>query len=106
MFGNPKRNVAPSGFSKAKKALDTKMNEISIGAFEGPIAPFVIHDLRRVVRSSAPRLSISDATAEKMIGHVSGTFRGVGGTYNRHQYIAETQAGFEKWSDHVAKIVG
>jgi integrase len=102
----PKRSVAPSGFSKAKAKLDSEIQRIAPTYFEGPFAPFVIHDLRRVVRSAAPRLGIDKATAEKMIGHVSGEFGGVGGVYNRYQYVQETKAGFVTYADHLTKIIG
>jgi integrase len=100
------RDKPPSGFSKAKRALDQKMGVLSTGDFEGVIAPWRLHDLRRTMRTGLARLGVPTEVAERAINHVSGpSFGGVAGTYNRFGYPVEMEAAFKAWGAHVAKLV-
>ena len=54
-----------------------------------PDAPWVLHDLRRTVASGMARLGIRLPVIEKVLNHVSGTFRGIVGAYQRHDFAAE-----------------
>jgi hypothetical protein len=53
-----------SGFNRAKHALDAKML-----AELGELAPFVIHDIRRSVRTGLSALPVPDLIRELVIGH-------------------------------------
>lgn len=100
------RKKPPSGFSKAKRALDAEMARLAREDFEASPLPFVIHDLRRTFRTGLARLGVATEVAERCIAHSSGpSFEGVRGTYNRFGYPDEMQAAFEAWAVFVAKIV-
>jgi hypothetical protein len=43
---------------------------------------------------------------EKALNHVSGTFRGIVGVYQQHDYADEVDIALQKWADHVEEIVG
>ena len=74
-----------SGWSKTKERL----NKLS------GVADWVIHDLRRTVRTELPRLGVDGETAELLIGHKLGGIRGV---YDRYQRLAERRQALELWA--------
>lgn len=82
--------------SHTKAAIDAHMK---------PDAPWVLHDLRRVAASGMARLGITLPVIEKVLNHVSGSFRGVVGIYQRHSFEAEKCAALQRWADHVDAIV-
>jgi integrase len=71
----------------------------------GDMSPWVIHDLRRTAASGMARLGISLAIIEKVLNHVSGSFAGIVGVYQRHEFAEEKRAALEKWADHVERLV-
>ena len=64
------------GFSKAKARLDKLMNA----------PPWVIHDIRRTVRTRLASLRIPDMVAEMVIGHGR---KGIQRVYDQHSYEDE-----------------
>jgi len=81
VVGNPyvfpgRGDKAFNSFSKCKAALDQR----------APIAPWVIHDLRRTARSLMARAGVRSDIAERTLGHV---IPGVEGVYDRHAYFEE-----------------
>jgi integrase len=91
-----------SGYSKAKIALDTAVTELNDGV---PIPPWRIHDLRRSMASGMARMGVQLPVVEKIINHTSGSFGGVQGVYQRHEFRAEKRAALELWAKHLAAIV-
>jgi integrase len=83
-------------FSLAKVAIDTRMK---------PGTPWVLHDLRRTVASGMARLGIKLPTIEKVLNHASGSFRGIVGVYQRHDFAAEKRDALARWADHIDSIV-
>jgi integrase len=67
------------------------------------IENFRLHDLRRTSRTLMARAGMSDAVAERMLGHVVG---GVKGVYDRHKYIEEMKLAYEKLARLIAPITG
>jgi hypothetical protein len=45
------------------------------------------------------------AVVEKVVNHVSGTFGGIVGVYQRHDYLAEKRHALNLWADHVASLI-
>ena len=84
-------NMAP-----VKVALDTQMK---------PAQPWVLHDLRRAVASGMARLGVKLPVIEKVLNHVSGSFRGIVGVYQRHEYAAEKRDALQRWGNHVEQLV-
>jgi integrase len=99
-----------SGFSRDKVRLDKLMmaieHEEAVKRGDDPIEiePWRIHDLRRTVASGMARLGIGVAVAEKVMNHVSGTFAGIVGVYQRHDFLAEKRHALNLWADHVARL--
>lgn len=91
-----------SGFSVAKKRLDKAVASLNDGE---PLAPWVLHDLRRTAASGMASLRIAPHVVEAVLNHVSGTISGVAAIYNRHDYRAEKQAALEAWARRLEAIV-
>jgi integrase len=99
-----RRDVAVSGFSRAKDRLD-----IAIAAAVprgGKILDhWTFHDIRRTMASGMARLGIQLPVIEKVLNHTSGSFRGVVGVYQRHSYADEKRKALDAWAAHVNAIV-
>src|SRR5262249_3323042 len=65
-----------------------------------------LHDLRRTVASGMQKLGVSVPVIEKALNHVSGTFRGIVGVYQTHDYADEVRIALQRWADYVEEIVG
>jgi integrase len=89
-----------SGFSKVKKQLD-KLIAAENG---GPMAPWRFHDLRRTGASKMPRLGVALPTVEKILNHQSGTFAGIVGVYQRHDFADEKRAALEAWAAFLDRL--
>ena len=90
-----------TGFSKAKIALD------KLVAADGgePLAPWTFHDLRRTAATGLARLGVNLPVIERILNHVSGSFGGVAGVYNRHSFGDEMRLGLDAWGGHVERLV-
>jgi integrase len=99
--------TAVSGFSRAKRRLDTLMLQYAREerGSDLELEPWRVHDLRRTVASGMARLGISLPIIEKCLNHVSGSFAGIVGVYQRHQYADEKRAAFHVWAGHIMRLV-
>ena len=84
-----------NGFARAKERFDKLC----------PVKNWVLHDLRRTVASGLARLGVNLPVIEKVLNHVSGSFAGVVGIYQRHDFAGEKRKALELWGAHVAAIV-
>jgi integrase len=91
-----------SGFSKAKRKLDSKILEIRKAERRKPMPPWVLHDLRRTARSLMSRAGVDKDIAERVLGH---TIPGVRGVYDRHEYLKEKRDALEQLAALVAQIL-
>jgi integrase len=84
------------GFSNAKERLDkvTAAELEKTGLDPDAMEPWVVHDLRRTVRSGLSRLGVDIVTAELVIGH---KLKGVVGVYDRYERLMERRAALELW---------
>ena len=65
-----------------------------------------LHDLRRTAASGMQKIGVSVPVIEKALNHVSGTFRGIVGVYQQHDYADEVRIAFQRWGDRVEEIIG
>jgi integrase len=79
--------------------------KIAVDAIMKPEKPFHLHDLRRTCVSNMARLGTPLPTIEKVVNHISGSFRGVVGVYQRHDFAAEKREALQRWANHVEEIV-
>jgi integrase len=88
---------APLGqFDRTKRELDAHMK---------PKTPWVLHDLRRAVASGMAKLGVRLPVIEKCLNHSGGSFRGIVGVYQRHDFAAEKRHALQAWADHVDALV-
>lgn len=82
-----------NGFSKAKKRLDATV---------GVTTPFVVHDIRRTVRTRLSQLRVRHEVAEMVIGHGK---KGLARVYDQHQYRDEIREALDLWAIELMRIV-
>ena len=86
-----------SGFSKTKQRLDKAMlTEL------GDLEPWVIHDIRRTMRTGLSALPVHDLVRELVIGH---TKPGLHKVYDQHAYIDEKRHALDLWAARLRDIV-
>jgi integrase len=91
------------GFSRVKDAVDRAMLEEQRGDDpKGQLAPFVLHDLRRTMRTRLSSLRIPDTVAEMVIGHGR---KGMQRVYDQHKFIDEMREALEQWNARLRAIV-
>lgn len=91
-------SVAVNSFSTGKKLLDTQMRE-ELG---GELSPYVIHDLRRTVRTRLSALRIPETVAEMVLGHAR---KGLLRVYDQHEYETEMREALSAWAARLHSIV-
>jgi integrase len=87
-----------AGFSNGKARLDKLMTE-QLGSSP---PPWVIHDIRRTVRTRLASLRVPDMVAEMVIGHGR---KGLQRVYDQHTYEAEMREALELWAARLRDIV-
>lgn len=103
----------PSGFSRAKRNLDKEMLKIARAEAESrglnpaklKIEPWAIHDARRTAASGMARLGIQLPVIERCLNHISGSFAGIVGVYQQHEFAEEKKAAFKAWASFVKTVV-
>lgn len=63
---------------------------------------FLLHDLRRTFRTGLSRIGVDADTAELALGHARSDLEAV---YNRDTAVETLRTAFEKWAEHIEKIV-
>lgn len=79
-----------NGWSKSKSMLDE-----TIG-----VKDWTLHDLRRTYATNMARLGVPLQVIEKLLNHVSGSFGGIVGVYQKHRYWdeqVEAVTKYESW---------
>ncbi|MEJ5021868.1 integrase arm-type DNA-binding domain-containing protein [Ochrobactrum vermis] len=109
IFSTTEGKKPVNGFSKAKVRLDKEMLRIlrALARKQGDEAdevdfdPFVIHDIRRTVRTRMSALPISSTVAELVIAH---TQKGLHAVYDQHAYETEKRHALELWAARLREI--
>ena len=93
LFSMKPQGAPLKGLPKAKRRLNDEMQ----------IPPFVIHDLRRTVRTRLSALRIPDHVAEMVIGHGR---KGIARVYDQHRYLDEMREALDAWSTALGQLCG
>lgn len=93
-----------SGYSKVKHRLDVLMRPMA-KAEGSTFKEWRLHDLRRTMVSGAARAGADLHVIERAINHVSGSFGGIVGVYQKHRFEEEVRKAFEAWADLLTSIV-
>jgi integrase len=89
------------GFNSAVVRLNAAVADIG----GKPIPHWTIHDLRRTGATRMQGLKIQVHVVEKVLNHTSGTFGGITGVYQLHEYADEKREALERWAAHVLSLV-
>jgi integrase len=87
-----------NNFAQAKVRLDQTLQAQP----EGPMAPWVLHDLRRTSRTLMERAGVQPRISEKVLGHA---LQGVEKVYNQHDYFPEKADALHKLAGLVTLIL-
>jgi integrase len=87
-----------NGFSKAKVNLDRAM----AAELGGAVEPFVIHDIRRSMRTGLSALPIPDRVRELVIAHAQ---PGLHKVYDQHSYRQEKAHALNLWAARLRTII-
>jgi integrase len=90
--------TAVNNWDKVKHRISTKAKI--------PADTWRLHDLRRTCASGMQKLGVSVPVIERALNHASGTFRGIVGVYQQHDYADEVRIALQRWADRVEEIVG
>jgi integrase len=110
LFSTTLGRKAVNGWTQAKSQLDARMlcslKALARKRGDDPskvqLEPFVLHDLRRTVRTRLSALRVDEAVAEVCIGHGK---KGLARVYNQHRYLDEVREAFDKWTGLLGGIV-
>jgi integrase len=99
-----------NGLSKSKSRLDERMLSTlrEIARLRGDdsaqikLPGWILHDLRRVVRSQLSALNVEDHVAEMCLGHGR---RGLQRVYDQHRYEPQIRQALECWAAQLRRIV-
>jgi integrase len=95
--------TAPSGFSRAKLALDTAMAKEAAERTAGSIPDWRFHDFRRTAVTWLAGAGFPPHVADRLLNHVTGSIQGVAAIYQRGEFLAERKAALEAWAAHVKR---
>ncbi|MCX7304143.1 MAG: integrase arm-type DNA-binding domain-containing protein [Hyphomicrobiales bacterium] len=98
-----------SGYSRAKIRLDKAMwtpgRGTSFDQATQARSNFTLHDLRRTAASGMARIGVNLPVIERVLNHISGSFGGVAGVYQRHSFETEMALALDAWSSFVLNLV-
>ncbi|MEL6644078.1 MAG: integrase family protein [Pseudomonadota bacterium] len=84
-----------NGWGNGKRRIDRHV----------PLAPWVVHDLRRTFSTNCAALGIPLHVTEEILAHRSGQRSGVARIYNRHHYQSEMREALDRLATHVQAVV-
>jgi integrase len=90
-----------SGWSKCKDRLDTYIAAARRERGKPPMKKWVVHDLRRTVRTGLGRLNVPPHICEAVINHLPSTLIQ---TYDRNTYEREKRRALDAWAQYVSKL--
>jgi integrase len=89
------RETTFNGFSKCKAKLDRTSG----------VKDWTLHDLRRTFASGLASIGVQLPVVERLLNHVSGSFSGIVGVYQRYDFFPEMQDAITRWEEHVRKLL-
>jgi integrase len=64
-----------------------------------------LHDLRRTAASGMAGIGVSVPVIERLLNHISGSFGGIVGVYQRHEFEPEQKEALERWAAHIEGLI-
>jgi integrase len=69
------------------------------------VSDWRLHDLRRTFASGLAAIGVQSPVIERLLNHVSGSFGGIVGVYQRYDFMPEMRLAIELWEQQVTRIV-
>jgi integrase len=104
----PRIDQSPFVFTTTGKSpcwMGSKIKHAIDGAMGTVVPHWRLHDLRRTCASGMQRLGVRVEVIERLLNHVSGSFAGVAGVYQRDPLSDEVATALLRWCQHVAGLV-
>jgi integrase len=83
-----------NGHSACKSKLDRRCS----------VSEWTLHDLRRTFASGLASLGVALPVIERLLNHVSGSFGGIVGVYQRYDFLPEMREAVLRWESHVQEL--
>lgn len=84
-----------NGFSKGKAHLDNRCGS----------SDWTVHDLRRTFASGLACIGVTLPVIERLLNHVSGSFGGIVGVYQRYDFMPEMRDAITKWEGRISGLL-
>jgi integrase len=114
VFSSREGRIPISGFSKAKKSVDTAVaDNATEKELDNPVGPWRLHDLRRTAATKMASMKKGHESSESLVpphvlaailNHSPGSMHGVTAIYNRYEYLAEKRSALEAWANRLQLI--
>jgi integrase len=82
--------------------LKDRLDDAVSAALGRKVEPFVLHDIRRTVRTNLPRLRVPTEISELVIGH---TKKGLHKIYDQYAYLDEKRDALNLWAGYLRGIL-
>jgi len=82
------------GFSPCKRRLDARSG----------VSGWTLHDLRRTFATGLASIGVSLPVIERLLNHVSGSFSGIVGVYQRYDFLPEMRDAITQWEEHMQEL--
>jgi integrase len=69
------------------------------------VSDWTLHDLRRTFATNMAALGVRIEVTEKLLNHISGSFGGIVGVYQRHAYMDEMRTAVAAWEARLAHLL-
>ena len=66
---------------------------------------WVLHGLRRTFASGLASIGVSIPVIERLLNHISGSFAGIVGVYQRCEFMPVMHDAITRWGEHVHELV-
>jgi integrase len=90
-----------AGFSRAKDRLDDATTEANLP----PLEHWTFHDLRRTAATGMARLGIDLPVIERVLNHTSGSFGGIVGVYQKHNFADKQRSALQAWGRFIGNLM-
>lgn len=95
--------VAISGFSKARLALDDNIKKYNNNK---TLSRFTVHDLRRTAATGMASLKVPPHVVERILNHITGRdVGGLVGVYQYFEYVDERREALILWANHINELL-
>jgi integrase len=89
------RKTPFNGHSPCKRRLDKRCG----------VEGWTLHDLRRTFATGLASLGVQIPVIERLLNHISGSFGGIVGVYQRYDFMPEMREAITKWELHIQKLL-